>query len=390
MSDSLWPHGLGVHSPGQNTGVGSRLLLQGIFPTQGSNPGLPPCKQTLYPPSHQWQPTPVPLPRKSHGRRSLVFMGSQRVRRDWATSLSLSLQLHFMKSVLQPSLPVKQQLPSYQKTLVIPPTPVQHHRICWSLLFPTPPARILAPARLNVSAYLWSPLVVVQSLTLFRLFATPWTAAHQASLSFTISQSLLKLVSIELVMSPNHLILCRPLFLLPSIFPSIKVFSNESATSGGQSTGALASASVLPMNIQDWFSLGSHGLKHARLPWPSPTPRAYSTSCPSGWWSHSTISSSVVSFSSCLQSFPASGSFLPIRWPKYWSFSFSISPSNEYSGLTSFRIEWFDLLAIQGNLKSLLQYHSSKAKSISCSALSSLYSPTHTFIHNYWKNHTLD
>ena len=83
-------------------------------------------------------------------------------------------------------------------------------------------------------------------------------------------------------------------------------------------------------------------------------------------------------------------SVLHIRWPKYWSFSFSISPSNEYSGLTSFRIEWFDLLAIQGNLKSLLQYHSSKAKSISCSALSSLYSPTLTSIHDYWENHSFE
>ena len=95
-------------------------------------------------------------------------------------------------------------------------------------------------------------------------------------------------------------------------------------------------------------SLQPHGLQHAKLPCPSPTPGAYSTSCPLGWWSHSTISSSVISCSSCLQSFPASGSFLPIGWPKYWSFSFSISPSNEYSGLTSFRIDWFDLLAVQG------------------------------------------
>ena len=121
---------------------------------------------------------------------------------------------------------------------------------------------------------------LVQSLMHAQLFATPWTAAYQASLSITNSQSLLKLISIELVVPPNHLILCRPLLLLPSIFPSIRVFSSESV--------------------------------------------------------------------------------LCIRWPKYWSFSFSISPSNEYSGLTSFRIDWFDLLAVQGTLKSLLQYHSSK------------------------------
>jgi len=128
----------------------------------------------------------------------------------------------------------------------------------------------------------------VQSLSRVRLFATAWTAARQASLSITNSQSLLKLMFIESVMPSNHLILCRPLLLLPSIFPSIRVFSNESA--------------------------------------------------------------------------------LPIRWPKYWSFSFSISPSNEYSGLNSFRMDWFDLLAVQGTLKSLLQHHSSKASILWCSA----------------------
>ena len=121
----------------------------------------------------------------------------------------------------------------------------------------------------------------VQSLSRVWLFVTPWTATHQASLSMTNSQSLLKLMSIELVMPSNHLILCRPLLLLPSIFPSIRVFSNESV--------------------------------------------------------------------------------LPITWPKYWSFIFSRSPFNEYSGLISFRIDWLDLLAVQGTLKSLLQHHSSKA-----------------------------
>ena len=121
----------------------------------------------------------------------------------------------------------------------------------------------------------------VQSLSQVRLFATPWTAAHQVSLSITNSQRLLKLMSVELVMPSNHLILCCPLLLLPPIFPSIRVFSSESV--------------------------------------------------------------------------------FQIRWPKYWSFSFSISPSNEYSGLISFRIDLFDLLAIQGTLKSLLQHCSSKA-----------------------------
>ena len=119
----------------------------------------------------------------------------------------------------------------------------------------------------------------VRLLSHVRLFATPWTEACQASLSITNSQSLLKLMSIVSEMPSNHLILCHPL-VLPLIFPSIRIFSNES---------------------------------------------------------------------------------LPIRWPKYWSFSFSIRPSNEYSGLISFRMEWLDLLAVQGALKSLLQHHSSKA-----------------------------
>ena len=118
--------------------------------------------------------------------------------------------------------------------------------------------------------------------------ATPWTAACQASLSITNSRSLLKLISFELVMPSNHLILCRPLLLPPSVFPSIRVFSNESA--------------------------------------------------------------------------------LCIRWPKCWSFSFNIGPSNEYSGLISFRMDWLDLVAVQGALKRLLQHHSSKASILQCSA----------------------
>ena len=111
-------------------------------------------------------------------------------------------------------------------------------------------------------------------------------------------------------------------------------------------------------------SLWPHALQHARLPCPSPTPKVYSNSCPSSRWCHPTISYSIFPFSSCLQSFPASESFpnesvFHIRWPKYWSFS--ISPFNEYSGLISFRMDWLDLLAVQGTLKSLLQHHSSKA-----------------------------
>ena len=117
-------------------------------------------------------------------------------------------------------------------------------------------------------------------------------------------------------------------------------------------------------------SLQPHGLQHARLTCPLPTPGACPNSCPLSRWCHLAILSSVVPFSSCPQSFPASGSFLSesalhIRWPKYWSFSFSISPSNEYSGLISFRIDLFDLLAVQGTLKNLLQHHNSKASILS-------------------------
>ena len=106
-------------------------------------------------------------------------------------------------------------------------------------------------------------------------------------------------------------------------------------------------------------SLQTHGLQHTRLPSLLPTPGAYSNSCPSSWWCHPTISSSVVPFSS--NRVFSNKSILCIRWPKYWSFSFSSSPSNEYSGLISFRVDWWDLLAVQGTFNSLLQNHSSKA-----------------------------
>ena len=148
----------------------------------------------------------------------------------------------------------------------------------------------------------------VQLLSHVRLFVTRWTAAHQASQSITNSWSLLKFMSIDSVMPSNHLILCHPLLLLPSIFPSIRVFSSESV--------------------------------------------------------------------------------LHIRWPKYWSFSFNISPSNEHPGLISFRMDWLDLLAVQGTRKSLLQHHSSKASILRRSAFFVV--PTLTFIHDHWKNHSLD
>ena len=113
-------------------------------------------------------------------------------------------------------------------------------------------------------------------------------------------------------------------------------------------------------------SLQPHEPQHAKPPCPSPTPGVHSDSRPLSQWCHPAISSSIIPFSSCLQSFPSSGFFsnesvLHIRWPKYWSFSFSISPSKEIRGLISFRMDWLDLLAVQGTLKSLLQHHSSKA-----------------------------
>ena len=130
-------------------------------------------------------------------------------------------------------------------------------------------------------------------------------------------------------------------------------------------------------------SLQPHGPQHTRPPCPSPTPGVYSNSCPLGWWCHPTISSCVIPFSSCLQSFPSirvfsNESALRIRWPKYWSFSFNISPSNESSGLISFRMDWLDLLAVQGTLKSLLQHQSSKASILQRSAF--LYQLSHSYM----------
>ena len=137
-------------------------------------------------------------------------------------------------------------------------------------------------------------------------------------------------------------------------------------------------------------SLWPHEPQYARPPCPSPTPRVYPDPCPLSRWCHPTISSSVISFFSCPQSFPALGSF-PVSqlfawgtWPKYWRFS--ISPSNEYLELISFRIDWFDLLTVQGTLKS----SAPQFKSINSSVLSFLYNPTLTTIHDYWKNHSFD
>ena len=166
----------------------------------------------------------------------------------------------------------------------------------------------MTETRLYLRTTFFLSISSVQSLSRVPLSATPWTAARQASLSITNSRSSLRLTSIESVMPSSHLILCRPLHLLPPIPPSIRVFSNESA--------------------------------------------------------------------------------LRMRWPKYWSLSFSISLSNEHPGLISFRIEWLDLLAVRGTLKSLSP--TPQFKSINSSALSFLHSPTLTSIHDYWKNYSLD
>ena len=137
--------------------------------------------------------------------------------------------------------------------------------------------------------------------------------------------------------------------------------------------------------------LPPRGLQHTRVPCPSLSPWVCSSSSPLSCWCHPTISSSVVPFSSFPQSFPASGSFpmspLWIRWPKYQSFSFS--PSNLYSGLISFRIEWFDLRAVQGALKSLLQHYNSNASILQCSAFF-MFQFSHPSIHGYWKKHSFD
>ena len=134
-------------------------------------------------------------------------------------------------------------------------------------------------------------------------------------------------------------------------------------------------------------SLRPHGLQHARLTCPSPTPGACSNSCPSSWWGHPTISSSVILFLLLPSIFPSirvfsNESVLRIQWPKYWNFSFNINPSYEYSGLISFRMDWLDLLAVQGTLKSLLQHHSSKASILWCSAFVIVQLIS---LHDYWK-----
>ena len=162
-----------------------------------------------------------------------------------------------------------------------------------------------------------------------------------------------------------------PLFLLGFFCLEVQVFD----------LWLLFSHSVMSNSLQP------HGLQHARLPCPAPSPRACSNSCPLSQRCHTAISSSVIPFSSCPPSIRvfSNESALPMRWPKYWSFSFSISPSNEYLGLISFMMDWFDLLAVQRTLQSLLQHQDFKASILWCSAFFS--GSTLTSIHDYWKNH---
>ena len=209
----------------------------------------------------------------------------------------------------------------------------------------------------------------VQSLNGVQLFATPWPSARQASQSITNSWSLLKLISIESVMPFNHLILCCPL-LLPSIFPSIRVISNESFfTSGGK---------VLDVELQHQFSsfqICRSVVSDSATPWIAA--HQASLSITNSWSLPKLMSIKLVMPSNHLilkccsllllpSIFPSirvfsNESALHIRWPKYWSFSFNISPSSEHSGLISFWMDCLDLLAVQGTLKSLLWHHSSKA-----------------------------
>ena len=197
---------------------------------------------------------------------------------------------------MEPNLARKQvSFPLHQSLLLLSSLRVPGTHCSHFLLFPlgvglAPPSRITNAGQADSFPTPLSKLLLssVQLLSHVPLFATPWTVARQASLSITNSRNALKLMSIELVMPSNYLILCHPLLLPPSIFPSIRIFSNESV--------------------------------------------------------------------------------LRIKWPKYWIFSFSISPSNEHPGLISFRMDWLDVLTVQGTLKSLLQYHSSKASILRHSA----------------------
>ena len=218
-------------------------------------------------------------------------------------------------------------------------------------------------------------IIVVQLLSHVQFLVTPWTAAHQASLSVTNSWSLLKLMSMASVMPSNHLILCHPPIPFSSClqsFPTSGSFPmSRFFTSGGQIIGVSASASVLLMNIQDWFPLGWTGFPCSPRDSQESSPTPQFKSINSRIWKMADDvdqqqTTDTVEEPLDLIRLTSNESAFCIRWPKYWSFS--ISPSNEYSGLISFRIDWFNLLAVQGTLKSLLQHHSSKASTLQHSA----------------------
>ena len=231
--------------PGKNTGVGGHCLLQGFFLTQGSNPGLLYCRQILYHLSH-WCACTLSL-------QSFLTL---------CDPIDHSLPGFSVHKVLQARILEWVALLSSRGS-----SQLRDRNCILHLLHRQVDSSPLAPPGKPLSHWLSS----VQSFSHVRLFATLWIAAHQASLSITSSRSLLKFMSIKLVMPSSHLILCCPLLLLPPIPPSIRVFSKEST--------------------------------------------------------------------------------LHMRWPKYWSFSFSVSPPNDHSGLISFRMDWLDLLAVQGTLK---------------------------------------
>ena len=233
-------------SPDKNTGVGCHALLQGIFPTRGLNPGLLHCTRILYPLNHLGNP----------------FWYSYTIWHDHYDKFNYQLS---------PYKVIAKLLTVFSMVYTSSPWPFLYLEVC--TVFLTSSCHLMVSGSSSDLLHQFSRSVVPDS-------ATPWSAAHQTSLSFTNSWSLLKLMSIESVMPSSCFILCCPL-LMPWIFHSIRVFSSEVD--------------------------------------------------------------------------------LHIRWPKYWSFSFSISIFNEYSGLTSFRMSWLDLLAVQGTLKSLLQLHSSRA-----------------------------
>ena len=256
-----------------------------LFPTSPLPPSFPsslqPCRCCL-PQPHTWHSA---TPWTALGARQARAINIMELARPPPQGSPCSHSLSPTGPASPAPFPVlRRREPRVKGTLIFLQGPLPSLFLLQSLLPAPGPLERVFLAQVGLSPSLSS----VQSLSCVWLFATPWTAAHQASLSITNSWSWLKLMSIESMMPSNHLILCRPLLLPPSIFPSIRVFSDESV--------------------------------------------------------------------------------LWIRWPKYWSFSSSIIPSNEYSGLISFRLDWLDLLAVQGILKSFLQHHSSKASILWCSA----------------------